>query len=112
MPLSPRLGTVRAGHALLRGGRWHLARPQSRALWTSATTAELADLFRDARLRRRLEDFLRLAASVVDDVGALLVFDADSVHLAVSISLRADPAAGCTWTWIARSLDDDESSAC
>lgn len=93
-------------HPLLRGGRWLLARPQSRALWTSATPAELSDLFGDPSLRRRTEDFLRLVADAVEDVETLLVFDHDCAQLALTISLRPAPRTGCAWDWIGRSLAD------
>ena len=96
--------TTRSFHPLLHGGRWRLARPQSRALWAAATPLELAELFDDPRLRARTEEFLRLVAGSVDGIETLLVFDHDAVDLAVAISLPTDRAARCVWDWIARSL--------
>lgn len=96
--------SLRCHHPLLHGGRWRLARPQSRALWAAATPRELAELFDDTRLRGRTEDFLRLVARSVDGVETLLIFDHEAVDLAVAISLPADRDARCAWDWIASSL--------
>ncbi len=95
----------RPGDSLLRGGRWHLARPHSRALWTSASPPELAQLFSDRRLRRRLEDLLRVASAVLAEIDTLLVFDQASVELAVVIDQPRDGGDGYRWRWIAASLD-------
>lgn len=88
-------------HPLLRPGRWHLARPQSQALWTTASAVELADLFDDAVVRRRLEDFLRVVAEVVSDVETLLVFDPDYQQLSLAISMRPERSPRFAWDWIA-----------
>jgi hypothetical protein len=97
-------------HPLLRGGRWHLARPRSRALWTSVTPSELGDLFTDARLRQKLEHLLVLAASVID-VDTLLIFDRDNVKLECAVSMRNGPNQPCAWSWILQSLGDDDDPA-
>lgn len=94
MPTSP---------PLLRGARWRLARPQSRALWTAASPAELATLFDDADLRRRTEAFLRLVSTTVAGIETLLVFDLDATHLALAVTLTPDHLR-CRWDWIGRSL--------
>jgi hypothetical protein len=83
-------------HPLLRGGRWHLARPQTRALWTSATRAELAQLVDDPALRRSLERLLREATAALDDVDALLLFDERCVDLELVVSVRGE---ACSWSW-------------
>jgi|GEM_PF-4064294 len=87
-------------HPLLRGTRWRLARPQSRALWTAASPRELAELFDDATLRSRAEAFLHLVTRSVDDVEALLFFDLEAQELALALSLPR-PTAAPTWDWIA-----------
>lgn len=91
-------------HPLLHGGRWRLARPHSRALWTAATPRELAALFDHAPLRAHTETFLHLVARTIDGIETLLIFDHDAVDLAVAISLPADRTSRCVWDWIARSL--------
>jgi hypothetical protein len=98
MPTAPH------GPALLRGARWSLARPRSRALWTATTPTELAALATDPVLRRRAEDFLRLVAGSVDGVETLLFFDQDCDQLALALSLRPDPRAACVWDWSNRAL--------
>jgi hypothetical protein len=94
---------MKGRHNLLRGGRWHLARPRSRALWTSATDGEIQDLLDDPKLRAELEELLRRAAGAVDDVESLLVFDDRNVDLLLVIAIVSAADRRCTWQWIARS---------
>jgi len=89
-------------HPLLRLPRWYPARPASRALWTSATATELADLLSDPQLRAQLENMLRRVAIERGDVDSLLVFDDQCVHLAVTITFRRDPDR-CAWSWVTSS---------
>lgn len=108
MPYAPLSAPSSRRHPLLRGGRWHLARPQSRALWTAASPGELSDLFTDSRLRSRLEHLLRVATSAIQDVDTLLVFDHACVNLACAVTVRPGDD-GCRWSWILQSLGDAEA---
>ena len=99
----PSLPLPRRGHALLRGGRWHLSRSRSRVLWTLATTSEIADLFSNATLQGEIEKFLRLASDAVDGIDGLMVCDERSADVAVVISRRSDRGQSCAWDWMVTS---------
>jgi len=101
-------------HALLRGGRWHLARSNSRALWTSASPTEISDLLVTLPLRRQLEQFLQFAAEAIPEVERLLVFDDECVDLLVSVSLISVAAYHWDWmtqTWARPAVSPSRGSA-
>lgn len=85
-------------HALLRGGRWHLARSTSRALWTSATPSEIHDLLATLPLRRQVEQLLQFAVEAIPEVERLLVFDDDCSNLVVTVSVSSP--GSYRWSWV------------
>lgn len=96
-------------HSLLRGGRWHLARARSRALWTSATTCEVGALVSSTVLRQRVEDFLRRASAVLEDLNTLMVLDEECSNVAVVVTLPSAPGSKCTWDWVVGSRGEPAS---